>query len=171
VPGVVGGICIILAFFSFQVLPINYSGIALILFAVILFLLEIKVPSYGVLSIGGVISLALGGLFLVDSPGPYLQVSKSVIASVTIVAAAFFLFVIRYVVKAQRKKVSTGHRGLIGQVAEVREKIDPEGMILVAGTLWKAVADEPIDAGTRVVVIESDGMFVKVKKKSQGGAL
>jgi membrane-bound serine protease (ClpP class) len=171
VPGVVGGICIILAFFSFQVLPINYSGIALILFAVILFLLEIKVPSYGILSIGGVISLVLGGLFLVDSPVPYLQVSKSVIAAVAIVAAAFFLFVIRYVVKAHRKQVSTGHRGLIGQVAEVREKIDPEGMIYVAGALWKAVADEPIDAGTRVVVIEADGMFVKVKRKSEGGAL
>ncbi len=170
VPGVVGGICIILAFFSFQVLPINYSGIALIVFSVILFLLEIKVPSYGILSIGGVISLALGGLFLVDSPGPYLQVSKSVIASVTVVAAAFFIFVIRYVVKAHRKQVTTGHEGLIGQVGTVKEKIDPEGAIYVSGALWKAVADEPIDAGTRVVVVESFGMVLKVKKQSQGGA-
>jgi len=166
VPGVVGGICIILAFFSFQVLPINFSGIALIIFAIILFLLEIKVPSYGILSIGGVVSLVLGGLFLIDAPGPYLQVSKSVIASVAIVAAAFFIFIIRYVVKAHRKQVTTGHEGLLGQVAEVKQRIDPEGMVYVAGALWKAVADEPIDAGARVVVVGSDGMVVKVKKES-----
>lgn len=170
VPGVVGGICIILAFFSFQVLPINFSGIALILFAIILFLLEIKVPSYGILSIGGVISLVLGGLFLIDSPGPYLQVSKSLIISVAIVAAAFFLFVIRYIVKAHRKQVETGHEGMIGQVAKVKERIDPEGLVYVAGALWKAVADEPIDAGARVTVVASDGMVLKVRKESQGGA-
>lgn len=165
VPGVVGGICIILAFFSFQVLPINFSGIALIIFAIILFLLEIKVPSYGILSIGGVISLVLGGLFLVDSPGPYLQVSKSVIISVAIVAAAFFIFVIRYVVKAHRKQVETGHEGMVGQIATVKERIDPEGLVYVAGALWKAVADEPVDVGARVTVVSSDGMVLKVKKE------
>ena len=165
-PGVVGGICIILAFFSFQVLPINYSGIALILFSIILFLLEIKVPSYGILSIGGVISLVLGGVFLVDAPGPYLRVSTSVIVSVAIVASAFFLFVIRYAVKAHRKQVTTGHEGLIGLVGQVRQGIDPEGTVYVAGALWRAVADEPVDVGTRVVVVESIGMVLKVKKQS-----
>ena len=166
VPGVVGGICIILAFFSFQTLPINYSGVALILFAIILFLLEIKVPSYGILSIGGVVSLVLGGLFLIDSPGPYLKVSIGVIISVVVFTAAFFLFALRYVVKAHRKQVVTGVEGLIGQTAEVREKIDPEGLVYVAGALWKAVADEPIDVNVRVVIVAVDGMVVKVEKKS-----
>jgi membrane-bound serine protease (ClpP class) len=131
-----------------------------------LFLLEIKVPSYGILSIGGVISLVLGGLFLIDSPGPYLQVSKSVIASVAIAAAAFFIFVIRYVVKAHRKQVTTGHEGLVGLTAEVKRAVDPEGLVYAAGALWKAVADEPIEKGARVIVTEVDGMVVKVKKKS-----
>lgn len=166
VPGVVGGICIILAFFSLQTLPINYSGIALILFAVILFLLEIKVPSYGILSIGGVISLILGGIFLVDSPAPYLQVSKSVIISVAVFSALFIVFVLRYVVKAQRSKVTTGNEGLVGLSGKVKEKIDPEGMIYVAGALWKATSDEPIEKGEKVVVTEVDGMSVKVEKKN-----
>jgi len=166
VPGVVGGICIILAFFSMQTLPINYSGIALILFSVILFLLEIKVPSYGILSIGGVISLILGGIFLIDSPAPYLQISKSVIISVAVFSALFIAFVLRYVVKAQRSKVKTGDEGLVGMTAKVKEKIDPEGMVFVAGALWKATADEPIEKGEKVTVTEVDGMSVKVEKRN-----
>ncbi len=166
VPGVVGGICIILAFFSLQTLPINYSGIALIIFAVILFLLEIKVPSYGILSIGGVISLILGGIFLIDSPAPYLQVSKSVIISVAVFSALFIVFVLRYVVKAQRSKVTTGNEGMVGLSGKVKEKIDPEGMVYVAGALWKATADQPLEKGEMVVVTEVDGMSVKVEKKN-----
>jgi membrane-bound serine protease (ClpP class) len=164
VPGVVGGICIILAFFSFQTLPINYSGIALIIFGIILFLLEIKVTSYGILSIGGVVSLALGGLFLIDSPGPYMQVSKGVIISVVAVTAAFFLIAVRYIIKAHRKQVVTGGEGLIGLTAVVKEKIEEEGMVYVAGALWRAVSDEPIEAGAKVKVVSVDGMVVKVEK-------
>ncbi|MFH1894075.1 MAG: nodulation protein NfeD [Candidatus Zixiibacteriota bacterium] len=166
VPGVVGGICIILAFFSFQTLPINYSGIALIIFAIILFLLEIKVPSYGILSIGGVVSLALGGLFLIDSPGPYMEVSKGVIVSVVAVTAAFFLIAIRYIFKAHRMQVTTGGEGLIGQSAEVKERIDAEGLVYVSGALWKAVSDEPLEVGTKVEVVSVDGLIVKVKRKA-----
>jgi len=166
VPGVVGGICIILAFFSFQTLPINYSGVALIIFAIILFLLEIKVPSYGVLSIGGVVSLALGGLFLIDSPGPYMEVSKGVIISVVATTAAFFLIAIRYIFKAHRKQVTTGGEGLIGQSAEVKERIDTEGLVYVAGALWRAVSDESLEVGTKVEIVSVDGLIVKVKRKA-----
>ncbi len=166
VPGVVGGICIILAFFAFQTLPINYSGIALIIFAIILFLLEIKITSYGVLSIGGIVSLALGGIFLIDSPGPYLEVSKGVIAVVVGFTAAFFLFALRYVLKARKEQVATGGEGLIGQVGVIKQRIDPSGMIYVAGALWKAVADEPIEEGDKAVVVSVDGMTLKVQRKT-----
>jgi membrane-bound serine protease (ClpP class) len=165
VPGVVGGICIILAFFSFQTLPINYAGVALIIFAIILFLLEIKVTSFGVLSIGGVISLALGGLFLIDSPEPYLAVSKGVIASVVGITSAFFLFALRYILKARKRQVATGGEGLIGQAALVKQSIDPDGMVYIAGALWKAVADEPIEEGCKAVIVSVDGMILKVQKE------
>jgi membrane-bound serine protease (ClpP class) len=166
VPGVVGGICIILAFFSFQTLPINYSGVALIVFAIILFLLEIKVTSYGILSIGGVISLALGGLFLVDSPAPYLQVSKGVIITVVVITTAFFLFALRYVVKAHKRQVATGGEGLVGQTARAKTAIDPQGMVYVAGALWRAKSDERIEEGADVKVVAVDGMVLRVIKDS-----
>jgi membrane-bound serine protease (ClpP class) len=162
-PGVVGGICIILAFFSFQALPINYAGLLLILFSIILFLLEIKVPSYGLLTIGGIISLALGGVMLIDSPDPYLRVSWYVIAAVIIVFVGFFGLALRYVLKVHKKQVTTGGEGLIGQIGRVTQKIDPEGMVLVSGELWKARADETIEKNARVKVIKQESMTVIVE--------
>jgi len=166
-PGVVGGICIILAFFSFQTLPINYAGLLLILFSIILFLLEIKVPSYGVLSIGGVVSLALGGVMLIDSPDPYLKVSWYVIAAVIIVFAGFFGIAVRYVIKSHRKQVTTGSEGLIGQIGRVTRDLDPQGMVLVSGELWKAFADETVEKDARVKVLKADNMSLKVEKYTE----
>ncbi len=166
-PGVVGGICIILAFFSFQTLPINYAGLLLILFSIILFLLEIKVPSYGILTIGGIVSLVLGGVMLIDSPEPYLRVSWYVIAAVVIVFVGFFGFAVRYVVKTHRSQVTTGAEGLVGLIGKVKQKLDPAGLVLVAGELWRARADEPIEKDERVKVISSDGMEIKVKKHAE----
>lgn len=163
-PGVVGGICIILAFFSFQTLPINYAGILLILFSIVLFLLEIKVPSYGLLSIGAVISLILGGMMLIDSPQPYMKVAWYVIAAVVIVFVGFFGIAIRYVVKTHRKQVTTGKEGLIGQIGKVKQRLDPAGLVLVSGELWKAESNEPIDKDQEVKVIKYDGMILKVEK-------
>jgi len=166
-PGVVGGICIILAFFSFQTLPINYAGLLLILFSIVLFLLEIKVPSYGILTIGGIVSLVLGGVMLIDSPAPYLRVSWYVIAAVVVVFVGFFGFAVRYVVKAHHKQVTTGAEGLVGLIGKVKQKIDPTGLVLVAGELWRARADEPIEKDERVKVVSSDGMEIKVEKHSE----
>jgi membrane-bound serine protease (ClpP class) len=166
-PGVVGGICIILAFFSFQTLPINYAGLLLILFSIVLFLLEIKVPSYGILTIGGIVSLVLGGVMLIDSPAPYLRVSWYVIAAVVLVFVGFFGFAVRYVVKAHHKQVTTGSEGLVGLIGKVKQKIDPSGLVLVAGELWRATADEPIEKEERVKVVSSDGMEIKVEKHSE----
>ena len=166
-PGVVGGICIILAFFSFQTLPINYAGLLLILFSIILFLLEIKVPSYGMLTIGGVVSLALGGVMLIDSPDPYLKVSWYVIAAVIIVFLGFFGIAVRYVIKSHRKQVTTGAEGLVGQIGRVTKDLNPQGMVLVSGELWKAFADENLSRDTKVKVLKTDNMTLKVEKYTE----
>ncbi len=165
-PGVVGAICLIIALYSMQTLPINYAGLALIVLAVVLFLLEIKVTSYGMLSVGGIISLILGGLFLIDSPEPALKVSLSVIITITICIGGFLIFVVGYVVKAQRKRVLTGFEGLIGQMGKVSERIENEGMVYVAGALWKAVADEIIEKGEPVTIVSGHNQILKVAKVS-----
>lgn len=168
VPGVVGAICIILALFGMQALPINYAALALIIIAIIMFLLEIKVTSYGVLSIGGVVALALGGLMLVDSPLPYLRVSIPIIITVTICIAGFLLFAVGFVIKSHRKQVKTGYEGLVNQIGKVTEKIEGEGMIYVAGALWRAVADVPIDKGARVKVLSGENRILKVERIDVG---
>ena len=117
-PGIVGGICIIVALLGMQALPINYAGLALIILAIIMFLLEIKVTSYGMLTIGGIIALILGGLMLVDSPEPTLQVSMSIIITVSLCVAAFLVFAVGFVVKSHRKQVATGFEGLVGQIGK-----------------------------------------------------
>lgn len=165
-PGVVGGICMILAFFSFQTLPINYAGLLLILFSIVLFLLEIKVPSYGILSIGGVISLVLGGVMLIDSPDPYLKVSWYAIAAVVIVFVGFFGIAVRYIIKTHRGKVTTGAEGLVDVKGRVTQTLDPDGMVLVAGELWKAHAKDgvKIEKDSRIKVVKAEGMRVIVEK-------
>ncbi|MFH2055620.1 MAG: nodulation protein NfeD [bacterium] len=164
VPGVVGAICIILALFGMQALPINYAALALILVAIIMFLLEIKVTSYGVLSIGGTIALVLGGLMLVDSPESFLRVSLPVIITVTICVGGFLLFAVGFVIRSHRKQVITGYEGLVNQIAKVTQPIDGEGMIYVAGALWRAVADMPIAKGERVRVVSGQDRILKVEK-------
>ena len=166
-PGIVGGICIIVSLLGMQALPINYAGIALIILAIIMFLLEIKVTSYGMLSIGGVIALILGGLMLVDSPEPTLQVSKTVIFTVTICIAAFLIFVVGFVVRSYRKQVTTGFEGMVGKIGTVKETVDSEqGMIFVAGALWKAMANEKIEIGEKVKILSGENQLLKVERVS-----
>ncbi|HHI02176.1 MAG TPA: nodulation protein NfeD, partial [candidate division Zixibacteria bacterium] len=164
VPGVVGGISLILAFFAFQTLPINYAGLALMIMAVILFLLEIKVTSHGILAIGGTISLFLGSLMLIDSDLPYMQISLSVIIPVVIITAGFFLFAIYFAVKAHKRKVATGEAGLIGETATVTDMTDGKGTVFVHGEYWQALGTEDFPQGERVKIIGIEGMFVKVDK-------
>jgi membrane-bound serine protease (ClpP class) len=164
-PGVIGGICIILAFFAFQMLPINYAGVALILLGIIMFIAEIKITSYGILSIGGVISILLGSLMLIDSPAQFLRISfVSVILPVVLVSAAFFLFALTMVVRAQRRRPTTGKEGLIGQTGVATTDLKPEGVVEIRGELWSAVAEERIRAGEKVRVETMEGMKVKVAK-------
>jgi len=159
-PGVVGGISLILAFFAFQQLPINYAGLALIIFAVVLFILEVKITSYGVLGIGGVLSMLLGSLLLIDSPAPYLQISLVVIITTVVVISAFFLLVMGFVIRVHKKKVTTGMEGLIGARGDVREG----GLAFVEGELWRVDCDQPLHPGDRVQVKAVEGMRLKVDK-------
>ena len=158
-PGIAGGISLILAFFAFQTLPINYAGVLLIIFAVILFIVEIKVPSFGLLTLGGIISMLLGSIMLfkgVPSPTmPEVQVSWSVLLPSVVATALFFIFVVGKAVQAQRKKVTTGDKGLVGEEGEARTRLAPKGKVFVHGEIWKATSAEgPIKARTPVRVVE-----------------
>jgi membrane-bound serine protease (ClpP class) len=139
-PGVVGAICIILAFYAMNTLQVNYAGVALIVVAIILFLLEIKVVSHGILAIGGTIALFLGSLMLIKENNftGIIAISKSVIITATIITALFFLFVIGLGLKAQKGKQVTGMSGFLGQVGEALEDFENSGYILVQGERWKA---------------------------------
>jgi membrane-bound serine protease (ClpP class) len=165
-PGVIGGICLILAFFAFRTLPVNYAGILLILLGIFLFIAEIKIASYGLLSVGGVISLALGSIMLFDSPLPFLRASLTVIIPTVLVAAGFFIFAVTMTVKAHRAKPATGKEGLLGEVGKATTRIDPEGKVFVHGELWNAYADGIIEEGQKVRVVKAEGLWVKVEKIS-----
>jgi len=164
-PGVVGGICIILFLYSVQTIPINIAGLLLILFSAILFLLEIKIPSYGILTIGGVISLVLGSLMLVDSPLPFLQISWKVILGATITMTLFFIIAISFVIRAHRKKPSTGKEGLVGEEGLTIDDLNPTGQIEIHGEIWKAVSDRRIKKGQRVIVEEVHSQHLRLKVK------
>ena len=163
-PGVVGGIFLILAFYSLQMLPVNFAGLALILFAVILFIAEIKVMSHGLLAIGGIISLFLGSLMLIESPADYMRISLSVIIPAVLVSAAFFVFAVTMAVRARLKKPTTGTEGLLGEIGVVATSLTPEGKISVHGEFWNAVSDRPVEKGEKVKVIGIDNLVLKVKK-------
>ncbi len=162
-PGVVGGICLILGLYALQTLPVNYAGVMLILFAIILFLLEIKIPSYGLLTIGGIIALIMGSVMLFDSPLPFLRVSWQVITFVVILSVLFFVFAIGMAVKTHRKKPTTGLVGLIGEIGEVFKPLQPEGIIKVHGEFWKAVCNVPCKKGQKVRVIDYDKQTLTLK--------
>lgn len=163
-PGVIGGISLILAFFAFQTLPVNYAGVLLILLALVLFIAEIKIVSHGMLTVGGVISMILGSLLLFESPEPYLRVSLSVIIVTVLAIAVFFTFAVSKAVKAHHRKPSTGREGLVGEEGKAESDLAPEGKIFVRGEYWAAWSDEPIAAGEKVMVTNVEGMRVKVKK-------
>jgi len=164
-PGVIGGISLILAFFAFQSLPINYAGLLLILFGIVLLVAEIKIVSHGVLAIGGMISMALGSLMLFDAPEVGFRVSWWVIGPTVAGTAGLFLFVIAAGVRALGRPPATGAEGLVGKLATVRERLGPEGQVLVAGEIWRAVVDgEPLEPGVQVRIVAVDGLTLRVAK-------
>jgi membrane-bound serine protease (ClpP class) len=166
-PGVVGAISLILAFYSFQTLPINYAGLALILLAIILFIAEIKIVSHGLLAIGGIISLFLGSIMLISSPFEVASISLSVIITTVVVAAAFFLGIIGLGLRAQQKKSATGVEGMIGEEGTVISSIKAGdvGQVQVHGEIWKATAGEQLKIGEKVEVESFSNWILKVKPK------
>ena len=166
-PGIVGVIALILALYSMHTLPINYAGLALIVFAVILFLLEIKIVSHGLLAIGGIISLLLGSMMLIksDSSLEMVKISRGVIIGATIASALFFLFVVGFGIRAQRRKVVTGIEALIGDVGEVVNTLSPLGSIKVQGEIWNAESlGGSIDKGEKVRIKEIKNLKLFVEK-------
>ena len=163
-PGVVGGICILLAFLAFQALPVNMTGVLLIVFAMVLFAVEVKVQSHGILGAGGVVALILGSLILLGGEGPEMRISRTVIATVVITTVLFFLFVVGAAFRAQRRKVSTGSEGLVGEQGVALTDLAPSGRVFVHGEYWEADAVEPIDRGAKVVVDRVDGMRLRVRR-------
>ena len=162
-PGVIGGISLILAFFAMQTLPVNYAGVALILFSIILFIAEIKVISHGILTIGGIISLIIGSLMLFETPDPSLRVSWSVLIPAVVVTSLFFITVIAFAVKAQLLKPQGGQEGMAGEEGEAVTDVFEEGSILIHGEYWSAVSDVPIAKGSKVRVIRAEHLKVRVE--------
>ncbi len=163
-PGIVGGIFLILAFYALHMLPVNYAGLALILFAIILFIAEVKVVSHGLLAMGGVISLFLGSMMLFRSPVEYMRVSLSVIIPAVLVSAAFFIFAVTRAINARLKKPTTGMEGMIGEIGIASTPIAPDGKVSIHGEFWNATADGSIETGERVQVIGAKDLKLKVKK-------
>jgi membrane-bound serine protease (ClpP class) len=167
-PGVVGGICLILAFFTFQVLPVNYAGVLLILFGLVLLVLEVKVTSFGLLGAGGVISLLLGSMILIDAPTPELRVSLGLIVPVVLALSAILVLLVRLALVAQRRRTVTGASGMVGQRGTAIAAIPAGGMgrISAFGEIWNARSAEAVAAGESIVVVAIDGLTATVRRTS-----
>jgi membrane-bound serine protease (ClpP class) len=165
-PGIVGVISLVLAFYSMHTLPINYAGLALIIFGIILFLLEIKIISHGMLAIGGIVSTFLGSIMLIRTSSilEFAEISWSVIFASVILTTVFFVFILGLGIKAQRRKPTTGVEGLTGESGDVIEALQPEGVVRVNGEIWNAESlSGTIEKGSRIQVVKIDGLKLFVK--------
>lgn len=164
-PGVVGAICLILGLYSMQTVPLNLAGILLLGLGGILLLLETQVPSFGLLTLGGLVASALGAIMVFDSPEPALRASLWVVLPVTLVSGLLFAVAAGLAARTFRLKPATGGEAMIGVTGSVREALNPEGTVDLHGEIWSAVADEPLAAGDAIVVEERQGLRLKVKRK------
>jgi len=169
-PGVVGGICLLLAFFTFQVLPVNYAGVLLIVFGLVLLGLEIKVASYGVLGGGGILSLLLGSMILIDSPAAELRVSLTLVAPVVAATAAILVFLVRLAVAAQRRGSVTGAAGMVGQRGDALTAMAAggTGRVRVQGEIWSARSHAAVAAGEVIEVAAMNGLVLSVRRAPDG---
>jgi len=153
-PGVLGGISLLLAIFSFQILPINYVGLILILLAIAMFILEVKVHSFGALSIGGIIAMVIGSMMLIKAPIPELRPSLRIIIPVALGISLILIFLVYLVIRAQARRPLTGKEGMVGEIGTARTDLAPEGKVFVHGELWEADALEPVSVGEKVRIVE-----------------
>lgn len=162
-PGVIGGICILLALWSFQALSVSTAGAALIIFAIILFIADVKAPTHGILTAGGIIALFLGSVMLIEEP--FIRISLGIIAPATIFTALFFAFAIGLAVKAHKRRPTTGMEGMIGVVGAAREDLSPEGSVFVRGELWRARAKGgAIQKDKKIKVVGVDNLVLIVEE-------
>jgi membrane-bound serine protease (ClpP class) len=174
-PGVVGGLCLLLAFFAFQILPVNYAGLALILFGLLLLILEVKVASFGLLAIGGLLSLVFGSLMLFDAPVPEMRLALRFVLPLMMGFAAVVLFLVKLAVDSQRRRSSTGTAGMVAERGRALTAIPAGGTGRVAthGEIWNATSDEAIAVDEPVEVLVVDGLTLRVKRAApaEGGGL
>ena len=162
-PGVLGAICLILGGYGLSILPVTWTGVALLLLAALLLALEIKVPSYGVLTAGGIASLVLGSLFLFRSPDPAIRISIQMIVAIALVAVITVALLTTTVIRARSNQVSTGQEGLVHEKGIARTVVDPRGKVAVHGEIWNAVADSSIAAGQEIEVEAVEGMTLRIR--------
>jgi membrane-bound serine protease (ClpP class) len=166
-PGVIGAIALILAFFAMQTLPINYAGILLIVLAIIFFIMEMKITSYGLLSVAGVVSLLLGSLMLFKGDAPDMKLSLQVVLPTIILISGFFVAVAGLVFRAQISKPTTGPTGLVGEIGVVKKALTPEGKVFVHGELWNARAKDPINEDAKVRILQVVNLILEVESVDQ----
>ena len=167
-PGVAGGICLVVALFALHMLPVNYAGLALILLGIAFFIAEAFVPSYGTLSIGGIIAFAIGAVLLIDSDVPGFGIPRSLIAGLAIMSAVFVALVSGLALKARRRPVVSGSEQLIGSVGVVQDDIEHEGWARIHSEQWRVVSPVPLKAGQSVRVVDRDGLVLTVAPVAKG---
>jgi membrane-bound serine protease (ClpP class) len=166
-PGAAGALAIVLALYAFHLLPINYTGAALIVLALVLFALEVKANSHGVLVAGGIIAMVVGALILIQSPLPGAQIRFGTALSVTLPVAVISVILVRFAVEAHRRKAITGQEGLMGELGVARTDLAPEGKVLVHGEIWDARSALPIPSGGRVRVRAVEGLKLVVEPEPE----
>lgn len=164
-PGVIGVISAILAGFSLQMLPVNYAGLALMIVGIVLFILEVKIVSFGMLTIGGIIAFVLGSIMIIDSPGDFMQIGFEIILAATLLTAGLFIGIVMLAVKSQKKKVASGISTLVDKEAVVINEITPEkmGQVKVSGEIWRAKSSSSHQKKDRVIVKSVDGLTLEVE--------
>jgi len=171
-PGVVGAIFLILAFFALQTLPVNYAGLLLILVALIMFIMEVKITSYGLLTIGGIIAMSLGSLMLIeqapDNFAPAMSISIGLVVTVVLFTAAFFIVALTLAFRTHKKQVTTGKEGIIGEVGVAQTAISPEGTVKVHGEIWRAASEGAIRKGQKIRVVAVENLVLHVEKVNHG---
>jgi membrane-bound serine protease (ClpP class) len=168
-PGVIGAICLVLGFFALSVLPVNVAGLALLGLALIFFIVEVKVTSYGLLTVAGVVSLVIGSLMLFRSPDPALRVSLELIAAAAVTTIVVVLFLMYQVLRAHRTQVRTGIEGMVHERGRAQSDLDPVGKVFVHGEIWDAEAETPVSRGEAVEVVAVQGMWLRVKPLAESG--
>ena len=164
-PGVVGVICLLLAGYALQMLPVNYAGLALMIVGVGLMLAEVFVPGFGVLGIGGAVAFVLGSVILMDTNLPAYQISLPVIAAFAASSVAIFLFVIGAAVKARRRKIATGRESMLGARVEVMDDFSGRGLVRLHGEIWQAASRVPLTKGTHARIVAIDDLILTVEQE------